>query len=95
MRIIHFTSRLTAVWVMMENCMVKYRYFYGNDSNTPENQVPIIPHVNYDIPSSYDDDFIPGPSIKLKFLFEVIHEAPTGLPLTPKTDVLIYICTVL
>ena len=61
-----------------------------DDRKIPVIQDHIVPHENYEITLSYDDDIIPGPPIELKSLFEVIREAPTGIPLTPKTDVLIY-----
>ena len=66
-----------------------------DDHKTPVIQDPIVPHENYDITSSYDDNIIPGPPIKHKSLFKAICEAPTGLFLAPKTDVLIYTCTTL
>ena len=66
-----------------------------DERKTPKIQDPIVPHENYDITSSYNDDIIPGSLIKLKSLFKVIREAPTSIPLAPKTDVLIYMYNVI
>ena len=58
----------------------------------PVIQDPIVPPDNYDVSStSHEDDIIPGPPVKLQSLFEIIWEAPTGLPLEYRKETLVYL----